>query len=148
MQQEQEIAITETRSAVTQTISDLATIIEAAPGIWKSDLDGEELSDEERITFLAMSEAVKSHFFHIYLRFRRLSVNDPESIIRDYAYALYIYPGLRHTYLEEEERNEMRKAAFGESERFNPFRTLVKTYLEDLEQRSPEVPTEKRYVFW
>ena len=148
MQQEPEIAITETRSAVTQTISDLAAIIEVAPGTWKRGLDGEELSEEERITFLAMTEAVESHFFHMFLRFGRLGVNDPEPIARDYAYALYVYPGLRHAYLEEGEHRDLRAAAFGETVRFNPYRTLVSTNLEELDERSPEVPANKRYVFW
>ena len=148
MQQEQEIAITETRSAVTQTISDLAAIIEAAPGTWKRGLDGAELSEEERITFNAMTEAVESHFFHMFLRFGRLGVNDPEPIARDYAYALYVYPGLRHAYLEEGEYRELTSAAFGESIIFNPYRDLVLSYLKALEDNSAPVPANKRYVFW
>lgn len=148
MQQEQEIAITETRSTVTQNIGDLSLIIGAAPGVWKRGLDGEELTAEERITFLTMVEAVESHTFLNYLRFRRLEVNEPEALARNYAYALYIYPGLKQARSHEDFWLESQAAAYQQPGEFNPFLLLVREYLDKLEAEAPPKPENKRYVFW
>lgn len=148
MQQQQEIAITETRSTVTQNIADLSLIVGASPGVWKRGLDGEELTAEERITFLTMIEAVESHIFLMFLRFQRLDFNEPEELVRDYAYALYIYPGLKQAHLDEGFWAESQADAFQQPHKFNPYLILVREYLEELEAESPPIPENKRYVFW
>jgi len=149
MRQEQEIAITETRSSVTQSIGDLAVMMEASSEIWAKGLDGAELSIADRTAFLAMAEAVESHFFNMYLRFFRLDIGDPNDLARDWAYALYVYPGLRQAYMSEQRYDAQRNAAFhGEFNRVNNFRALVLEYLEQLDREEPPIPSEKRYVFW
>ncbi len=148
MRQDQEIAITETRSSVTQIIGDLATIIEVAPGTWKRGLDGEELSEEESITFLAMAVAVESHFFNVYLRFLRLSIGDPDAITRNFAYALYVYPGLQRAYVSKSKYEASRNGAFDAPPLPDVFQVSVLAHLKELDKRSPTVPEEKRYIFW
>ena len=149
MQQEQEIAITETHSSVTQSISEIAAIMEASPQIWIKGLDGAELSTSDRLIFLSMVEAVESHFFNMYLRFYRLEIGPFETLARDWAYALYIHPGLRQAYLDENEFNTQRSNAFDNKiARAYPFRQQVLTYLTQLDDRAPPIPSTKRYVFW
>ena len=79
---------TRTRPSATQAIGNLAIMIGTAPDIWRRGLDGEELTSEDEIAFFGMVEAAESHIFNLYLRFDRLDINDPEILVRDYAYGL------------------------------------------------------------
>lgn len=149
MQQQQEIAITETRSSVTQSIGNLATVIEAAPDIWRKGLDGDDLNQDESVVFHAMVEAAESHVFNMFLRFSRLGINDPEIHAQNYAYALYVYPGLKDSFIKEDEYVVKRRNAFQDA--FDPgnrFRALVLEYLATLESEKPVKPINRRYVFW
>jgi hypothetical protein len=149
MRQEQTIAITETRSTVTQKIGEISAIIESSPGVWIRGLDGEELSAEERVVFYSMVEVVESFFFDMFLRFRNLEIGSVEPLARDFAFAVYTYPGLKQAYISEFESDQTRNQAYGDDEsRVDDFRNLVMQYLEELEERGPPVPAEKRYVFW
>jgi hypothetical protein len=149
MRQDQTIAITETRSTVTQKVGEIATIVESNPGIWMRGLDGEELSAEERVVFYSMVEVVESYFFDMFLRFRNLDIGSFEPLARHFAFAVYTYPGLKQAYLSEYESDQVRNQAYGENEsRKNDFRDLVMRYLAELENGAPPVPEEKRYVFW
>ena len=60
MRQDQQIAIAETFSTATETRSNLATLIGANSETWRKGLDGEELSIEDEIAFLAMVAAVEA----------------------------------------------------------------------------------------
>ena len=149
MRQEQQIAIAETRTAVTQSIVEIAVMLEASSVIWTRGLDGEELSNSDQAVFLAMVEAVESHFFNMFLRFERLGIGPAESHARNWAYALYIHSGLRQTYLDGVEYSIQKNAAF-EREPIpgNGFRVQVLAYLKQLDDRAPPIPGSKRYVFW
>jgi hypothetical protein len=149
MRQEQTIAITETRSTVTHKIGEITTVIESNPGVWIRGLDGEDLTAEERVVFYSMAELVESYFFDMFLRFRNLDIGSVEPLARDFAFAVYTYPGLKQAYLSEFESDQIRNQAYGDDEsRVDDFRNLVMQYLEDLEEAGPPVPSEKRYVFW
>jgi len=149
MQQQQEIAITETRSSVTQSIGDLAMMIEAAPDVWRKGLDGDELSQDESIVFYAMAEAAESHIFNMFLRFGRLGISEPEVHAENYAYALYVYPGLKESYIQENEYVIGRRSALQRTQAAdNRFRSLVLENLMNLESARPPKPTHRSYVFW
>jgi hypothetical protein len=149
MRQDQTIAITETRSTVTQKIGEITTVIESNPGVWLRGLDGEELTPEERVVFYSMAELVESYFFDMFLRFRNLGIGSVEPLARDFAFALYTYPGLKQAYISEFESDQIRNQAYGEAQsRIDDFRALVMQYLEELETGAPPVPGDKRYVFW
>jgi hypothetical protein len=149
MQQEQEIAISETHSSVTQTIGALAVMMESSSDIWAKGLDGAELSIADQTVFFAMAEAVETYFINMYLRFFRLDIGDPNQFARNWAYALYIHPGLRRAYMSEQRYDEQRYAAFrGEGNRVDIFSVLVLEYLEQLDRDEPAIPSERRYVFW
>jgi hypothetical protein len=149
MRQDQTIARTETRSTVTQKIGEIATIVESNPDIWIRGLDGEDLNAEERVVFYSMVEVVESYFFDMFLRFKNLEIGSFEPLARDFAFAVYMYPGLKQAYFSEYESDQIRNQAYGEDEsRTDDFRNLVMQYLDELETSAPPVPGEKRYVFW
>ena len=149
MQQDQQIAIAETRASVTQSMGDIAVMLEASSEIWTRGLDGEDLSISDQAVFLAMVEAIESHFFNMFLRFERLGIGPAETYARNWAYALYSHSGLRQAYLDGVEYSIQKNAAFErEPTPGNGFRVQLMNYLKHLDDRAPPIPRPKRYVFW
>ena len=148
IQQEQEIAIADTNTSVTSNVGDLASLVAAAPDVWRRGLDGEELSTEEEIQFLAIAKVVEMHMLNMHLRFLRLGIGDPDIFPRNYAYALYVHPGLRRAFLGVKAYREFRAAAFNQESYWNPFDDFVTSHLQQLDDTVPAIPSEKRYVFW
>ena len=95
MQQDREIAIVDTYGSITESTENLAALIYDSADIWQRGLDSEELSSADRIKFFALAKAVRIHFASLYIRWIRIGPGNPDSVARSYAYALYIYPGLR-----------------------------------------------------
>ncbi len=148
LRQDQNIAITETRSAITESSGTIATLIQADRETWKRGLDGEELSAGDQIAFLAMTRAVENHFFNLHIRYRRFGNRDPVSTERRYAFALYMHPGLRQAYFQNIEFRKAVAAAFGQSWGSGIFHDSIQSKLRELDQNSPVVPPEIGYVFW
>ena len=148
MRQDQEIAITGSYSSVVESAASLATLMEAHSEIWRNGLDGKELSDVDELKFLAMVEVVEEHFVNMLLRFYRLNIIDPEVVVRDYAYAIYVHPGLRRAFSLDISYRESQAAAFN-MPIFEPaFRSQVILTLDELDKMSPEIPAIKQYIFW
>ena len=145
IQQEQEIAIADTHTSVA---SNVATLVAAAPEIWKKGLDGEELSAKDEIQFLAIVVAVEAHMFNMYLRFFRLGIGDPATFARDYAFAMYVHRGLRRKVSKTLAYRDARDAAFSEDRALQTFDDLVASQLQHLDRTLPAIPAEKQYVFW
>ena len=149
LRQDQNIAITETRSAITESVGTIATLIQADRETWKRGVDGEELSAEDQIAFLAMTRAVENHFFNLTLRYRRFGNQDPERVERRFAFVLYIHSGLRQAYFQNIEFRKAVVAAFGQPwESRSLFHNSIQAKLHELDQNSPVVPPEIGYVFW
>ena len=62
MRQEQQIAIVESRSSLTERNIALAELVNANAEVWRNGLDGAELSSDEQTEFDAMAEAVRIHY--------------------------------------------------------------------------------------
>lgn len=148
IRQEHSIAITETRAALTESAQTIAGLVQENSEIWKRGLDGEELTANDEISFIAMVQAVRAHFFNLFLRWERFGHRDPEEVTRRYAYALYTHPGLRSAFQRQLELQILRDEAFNLPAWDDEFRNLVKSKLEQLDATSPPLPANKEYVFW
>jgi hypothetical protein len=148
MRQEQEIAIADTYASTTESSGTLAILIESNSEIWRDGLDGAELTLSEELKFLAMVNAVETHYFNMFLRFRLLEINDPGVQSRDYAYAIYTHPGLRRAYLKKKEFNDAQGQAWNIPAANGPFRRNVDSYLDQLDKNSPAIQSSKDYIFW
>ena len=147
MRQDQQIAMSESFSSVVDSVSDLATLVESNSNVWRMGLDGSELSAEDELVFKAMVSAVQHHFSNMAQRWARLAIGNPDNIAENYAYAVYVHPGLRDAYAEKLALFDSTAKAFGD-ERQRPFYRRVQAKLEQLDALSPEIPETKRYVFW
>lgn len=147
LRQDREIAVSESYSSTTDTVGDLATLVEGNSRIWRLGLDGSELAAEDELVFKAMVVVVEQYFANNAQRRMRLNVENSEGVVEGYAYAVYVHPGLRDAFLENMAYRDLRQKAFGDEGR-RPFYRSVEAKLKQLDALSPEIPETKRYVFW
>ena len=62
MRQDQQIAMSESYSSMTDSVGDLATLVESNSKVWRMGLDGSELTAEDELVFKAMVIVVEQHF--------------------------------------------------------------------------------------
>ena len=120
LQQDEEIAIVETRSSITASKMNLAEIVKGNGSIWQRGLDGEQLTVAEEIEFLALYEAVESHYFTLFIRWGRLNVIAPEEAARDFAYAVFTHPGLLRAREAKSECLRIQNKILGADDGSNP----------------------------
>ena len=147
MRQDRQIAMSESYSTMTDSLGDLATLVESNSKVWRMGLDGSELSAEDELVFKAMAIVVEQHFAYMAQRRVRIGVGNSDIIVQNYAYAVYVHPGLRDAYSEKLAYSVSARKAFGEESR-RPFYREVEAKLKQLDALSPEIPEAKRYVFW
>ncbi len=148
MRQDQQIAIAETFSTATEAASNLAMLVGSNSETWKKGLDGGELSRTDEIEFLAMVVAVEAYYVNMYIRFDRLALGPPERLMRSYAYAIYVYPGLRQAFSKRLEFLYAQQESFDDPSITNFFPLLVVPYLDNLDKNPPRIPSEMTYIFW
>ena len=148
LRQEQEIAIVDTHGAMSQSSIDLMLKIGDNMTIWMRGLEGRELSPEDAGVFVALAAAVKEHHQRMYVRWNRLGPVDPDESASRFAYALYIFPGLRKAYESAEQFETSLEAARGFGEGITTWESAVDRYLANLDEEQPPMPQTKEYIFW
>ena len=148
IRQDQSIALAESYGVNAGTASQLAELMEGRGELWRKGLDGEELTQAERIEFDALAYAVESAFMMDWNREVQLGATNPDSTLRDYAIAVHSHAGLRRYFQSRIARINQTDAAFGVSVEFGPFTTATAKLLEYLTANSRPVLETKEYVFW
>jgi len=148
IRQEQAIAIVDTYGSITESNEAALALISAHPDIWKKGLIGDELSVSDEIVFSGMVRAVMSHFQHMAIRFSRIGPMDPDRVLHNFAYAIYIFPGLRRQWEADSEFLDHRYVAQNRSvENFN-MRPRISQHLSNFDNLKPSIPTKKQFIFW
>ena len=148
IRQEQEIAIVDTYGSIVESNGAVLGLIGAHPDIWEKGLLGDELSTSEEIVFSGMVRAVFSHHFHMYIRFTRIGPRAPESVLKDLAYAIYIFPGLRRQWEADNEFREHINAAQNRSFGSLDFPPRITRHLRNFDNLQPNIPAKKQFIFW
>jgi len=148
LRQEQAIAIVDTYESVVESNAAVLGLIGEHPDIWEKGLLGDELSTSDKIIFSGMVRAVFSRHAHMYIRFARIGPGDPADVMKDFAYAIYIFPGLRSQWEEDYEFQNYRDAALNRSETFLDFRFETNLHLSNLDKSQPTIPAKKQFIFW
>ena len=148
LRQEQEIAIVDTYGSVVEANEAALSLIADNPEIWEKGLLGDELSTSEEIVFSGMVRAVFSRHAHMFIRFSRIGPGDPLEILKDFAYAIYIFPGLRRQWEADYEFRDHRDAALNRPQTSLDFRFRTNQYLSDLDDLQPLIPAKKQFIFW
>ena len=148
IRQEQEIAIVDTYGEMSQTNMDLTFRIGEKMEIWKKGLNGDQLSEEELDVFTVQAASVTEYYQRMFIRWTRLGPVDPKVAASKYAFALYVFPGLRQEFEAADEFNLSLDAARGFVQGVNPWDTAVNGFLDQYDRQKPPLPKDMRYVFW
>ena len=148
MRQEQEIAIVDTYGSVAEAQMNLSVLVGENMGVWKRGLEDEELTEDESGKFAGLVAAVWSHYQRYFIRWTRLGPGDPANVASEFAYALYVFPGLRKVFEANQIFTNSRNTARGAADRISPWTSSVVSYLEQYDKEAPPVPDSKEYIFW
>jgi len=148
IRQEQEIAIVDTYGELSQSNVELTFEIGKQIDIWKRGLDGENLTEEELDYFSVLAAAVTEYSQRVFIRWTRLGPIDPDVAATRYAFALYVFPGLRREWESSEQWGSQLDTARGTVRGSTLWDSRVNGYLEKYDRENLPMPTDKRYLFW
>ena len=148
LRQEQEIAIVDTYGAVTETDINLSILVSQDMASWQRGLEGEEQTADEQAIFIGLLVAVASQYQRIFIRWIRLGPGNPDNVASEFAYALYIFPGMRRAYDANRAFEQSRDKARGFGNSMAPWNTAVLRFLAKYDEEMPPVPVTKQYIFW
>jgi hypothetical protein len=149
LRQDQAIAVSESYSSATDSVGDLATLVKSNSKIWRTGLDGSKLPAEDELVFKAMAIVVEQYVANRTQRLVRIGGGEGDAgrSVENYAYALYVHPGLRAAYAERLAYGDSVAEAFGDPRR-RPFYRVLEEKLKQLDAASPDILETKTYVFW
>ena len=148
LRQDQEIARVESFGSAIESKVNIINLITQNLDVWISGLEGEELSILEKAEFEFMAASLQDYFRYTHFRSARIGPFDPAVVIGNYAYALYVFPGLRRAYSTDQSFRRAKASARNTPNFDGQFRISVKRHLAQLDAEMPPMPTEKSYAFW
>ncbi len=148
LRQEQAIAIVDTYGSIVESSQGVLDLVGQHPEIWEKGLLGEELSTPDEIVFSAMVLALVNHHTFMFIRFTRIGPGRPETLLENFAYALYVFPGLRKQWEADVEFRNVRRTAASRPLSSISLRPRIDRYLSDFDSAKPDIPMERRFIFW
>ncbi|NIP54219.1 hypothetical protein GWN42_20765 [candidate division KSB1 bacterium] len=73
---------------------------------------------------------------------------DFEIHVRNFAYYIYMYPGLRKAVQDQAKISKYRAAAFAERSTDPPLIEMALQYVKVLDDAAPDIPITKTYIIW
>jgi hypothetical protein len=148
MRQEHDIAIVDTYGSVAEAHMNLSVLIGENMSIWKKGLEGDELTEDERGMFAGLVAAVSSHYQRNFIRWAKLGPGNPDNFASEFAYALYVFPGMRKVLEANWLFDNSRNAARGFGSELIPWRSRILHYLAKFDEKKAPVPDTKAFIFW
>ena len=148
LRQEQEIAIVDTYGAVAETEINISVLVSENMAIWRRGLEGGDLSEDERGVFDGLIAAVAAHYQRMFIRWSRLGPGDPDRVASEFAYAMYVFPGLRKAFEANRVFDRSRDEAREFENDLNPWESQILFYLGKYDKERPQIPASKEYIFW
>jgi len=146
LQQDRVLARVATFSDYSENNIGLGEFIVENRDVWIQGLDGDELSESDRMVFETMTRILETRWMLAYFRAQIIGGRDPQSIINQTAFYMYQYPGLRNAFENHAEQSRYRNTAFGR-EQEGTYREILRDTLSELETKSPPLPP-RDYVFF
>ena len=150
LQQDRDLAQVASYGSVTESTNGLSELVQNNSDVWVRGLNGEDLDDAESAVFISIVRAVEQRYMNFFVRWRasRAEELDPQLHIRQFAYYIYMYPGLRKVYEDELKVGQNRSTAFGTPTKGVPLYESASPYLKLLDDAQPVIPVNKTYVIW
>lgn len=145
LRQERTLGLTDITSARTESAIALTQLVADNRDLWIRGLQGHELSTDEEMIFFAIAEAIETYLFEEWSNLDQIGDGMFASdVLKDYAYQIYSYPGLRRIWNEDGERQHAQNPTGS----VNPFRRAVDREIEVLESSGVKRPDKPNYVYW
>ncbi len=150
IQQDRALNQVSTFGSVTNSAHALSELVQGNSDVWVRGLDGDDLSDAEMAEFMSIIRAVETRYMNFIIRWTASGDDrlDPETHARNFAYYMYIYPGLRRVLEEEAELRQQIGSAFRIPAGGTPLYAFSVRYLKELDEAAPDIPANKNYVIW
>ena len=150
LQQDRDLAQVASYGSVTESTNGLSELVQNNSDVWVRGLKGEDLDDAESAVFISIVRAVEQRYMNFFVRWRASSSEDldPQLHVRQFAYYIYMYPGLRKVYEDELKIGQHRSTAFGTPTKGVPLYESASPYLKQLDDAEPDIPINKKYVIW
>ena len=135
---------------MTESANALSELVQNHSEVWVRGLEGEELSDSETAIFMSLVRAVEARYMNFIIRWQASSDErfDSEVHARNFAYYIYMYPGLRKAVQDQARISQYRSAALAEASPDPPLIEMALQYVKILDDAAPEIPIIKTYVIW
>jgi hypothetical protein len=150
LQQDRDLAQVSTFGSTTESANALSELVQNHSEVWVRGLIGEELTDAEMAIFVSIVRAVESRYMNFIVRWQASSHEkfDPEVHARNFAYYIYMYPGLRKVVQDQAQIARYRTAALDKPAPDSPLYEMALPYLKLLDKTAPELPDNKTFIIW
>jgi hypothetical protein len=135
---------------MTESANALSELVQNHSEVWVRGLDGETLTDSEKAIFMSLVRAVEARYMNFIIRWQASSGEgfDSEVHVRNFAYYIYMYPGLRKAVQDQARISQYRIAAFAERTTEPPLIEMALQYVKVLDDAAPDIPIIKTYIIW
>jgi hypothetical protein len=150
VQQDRDLSQVSTYGSVLESANALSELVQNHSEVWVRGLNGEELTDAEMAIFVSIVRAVESRYMNFMIRWRASgdASFDPEVHARNFAYYIYMYPGLRKAVQDQAELAQYRTAALEKPSTEPPLFKRALPYLKQLDEAAPELPGNRTFIIW
>jgi len=146
MQLDRKIAVTQAYMDSAAINIELTQVLNENRDVWIRGLKGEQLTEIEESTFQDLAYAIFLRKVAIWQRRTRLNSGNPNNWTEEYAYELYVYPGLRRAFEGFLERLRGRRETFNRPAPSSNFSTAVEEALTDLDNSAAPKPEKLTYT--
>ena len=143
---EQNVAESQAYIEAATLTSDQSALIAAHQEIWVAGLNGQELSEIDESIFQMLGHAAMQRKVAVWHRRNRLDAGDPDRWVQNFAYEIYIYPGLRRWWHEYVENRLASSELFDRSFSDTGFSEQVMGQLQIIDEKAPSPPPYMNYL--
>ena len=150
LQQDRDLTQVSTFGSMTESASALSELVQNDSEVWVRGLIGEELTDAEKAIFMSLVRAVEARYMNWIVRWQAAGDErfDSEIHARNFAYYIYMYPGLRKAVEDQAEIAQHRTAALEKPSSEPPLYEMALPYLKLLDEAAPELPDNRTFIIW
>lgn len=150
LQQDRDLTQVSSFGSMTESANALSELVQNDSEVWVKGLKGEELTDAETAIFMSLVRAVEARYMNWIVRWQSTGEEsfNPAIHARNFAFYVYIYPGLRKAVENRADIYRKRDAATEERFQEPPLYEMASTYLKQFDEAAPVVPKNRTFIVW
>ena len=150
LRQDRDLTQVSTFGSMTESANALSDLVHNNSEVWVRGLKGEDLTDAEMAIFMSLVRAVEARYMNWIVRWQAAGDErfDAEIHARNFAFYIYMYPGLRKAVQDRAEIFQKRAAAHEERSPDPPLYEMALPHLKHLDEAAPELPANRTFIIW